>query len=293
MGDKVFKSVDEQLALLQSRNLTIDDLPQAADFLRFHNYYRISGYTLTLRSNDVFSSTASFREIMEIYRFDHSLRHILLTHIETIEVAVKSVYAHEFSRLYGPDGYLDASHFSDRRIYDRVINKVEEQKKTRLPHEAYLKHFVEEKQENIPLWAYVDLMTISDISFLYTISEESLKWTVADAFDLHTAQASSILGKYMHSMTILRNLCAHGGRLFNRLFEQKPSLNKRELALLRKKADGAVDNAHLFGFILIMRRILKPEDFETMKAAILELKKKYPLVEMRHYGFCDDWEAKL
>lgn len=67
-----------------------------------------------------------------------------------------------------------------------------------------------------------------------------------------------ILGRFMHSMTIIRNLCAHGSRLYNRLFEQKPSLNKKELRLLYVKPDGSVDNAHLYGFILIMKRLLVP-----------------------------------
>ena len=69
-------------------------------------------------------------------------------------------------------------------------------------------------------------------------------------------------------MTIIRNLCAHGSRLYNRLFEQKPNLNKKDLALLRKDATGTVDNAHLFGFILIMRRLLSAENFQALKAEI-------------------------
>lgn len=104
--------------------------------------------------------------------------------------------------------------------------------------EAYLKHFVNELQQDIPLWAYIDLFTISDISFLYSISEQPIKDAVAHTFGLAMNKGASILGSYMHSITIIRNLCAHGSRIYNRLFEQKPSLNKREKALLIRDSSG-------------------------------------------------------
>lgn len=97
----------------------------------------------------------------------------------------------------------------------------------------------------------------------------------------------------MHSMTIIRNLCAHGSRLYNRLFEQKPSLNKAEKALLMKNSRGELDNAHLYGFLLIMRRILSESEFNGLKESIITLTKKYPFVRMDYYGFRSDWQQKL
>ena len=44
----------------------------------------MSGYSLTLRNHDVFSKTASFQNIIDIYSFDHELRHILLKYLEII-----------------------------------------------------------------------------------------------------------------------------------------------------------------------------------------------------------------
>lgn len=52
MADKEFKTIDEQIALLQSRGLIISDKEQASEFLLFNNYYRVSGYSLTLRNHD-------------------------------------------------------------------------------------------------------------------------------------------------------------------------------------------------------------------------------------------------
>lgn len=293
MTDKGFKTIDEQLEILRSRGLTINDEAQARDFLLHNNYYRISGYSLTLRKNDIFSKSATFQNIVDIYNFDHELRHILLQYLEIIEVRMKSVYAYEFTKVHGSTGYLNGTFFTDQTRHQELISKADQQKNQRLPHEAYLKHFVNDLHQDIPLWAYVDLLTISDISFLYSISEPPIKDAVAHTFGLTMSKGSSILGRYMHSMTIIRNLCAHGSRIYNRLFEQKPSLSKKEKALLIKNSSGELDNAHFYGFLLIMRRILPASKFTEMKKSIAALTKKYPFVRMDYYGFRNDWQQKL
>lgn len=292
MADKEFKTIEEQLDILESRGLQIPDKVAAGNFLHRNNYYRVSGYSLTLRSHDVFSPSASFQNIVDIYEFDHNLRHILLKYIELIEVTVKSVYSYEFTKVYGAVGHYDPANFTDNAIHADIMKKAEGQKNSRLPHEAYLKHFVNELQQDIPLWAFVDLLTISNISFLYKISQPAVKLAVANALGL-TKQGDKVLERFMHHMTIIRNLCAHGSRLYNRLFEQKPWLSKRERALLITLPDGTQDNAHLYGFILIMRRLLKPDEFSEMKNEIVALTQKYPFVNMRYYGFRDDWTSVL
>ena len=132
-----------------------------------------------------------------------------------------------------------------------------------------------------------------DILFLYSISEQSIKDAVARTFGLSMSKGASILESYMHSMTIIRNLCAHGSRIYNRLFEQKPSLNKKEKALLIKNSKGELDNAHFYGFLLIMRRLLPGDIFNEMKESIIALTKKYPFVRMDYCGFRNDWQQKL
>ena len=54
MANKDFKTLDEQIAILESRGLKIPDKSAAKEFLLRNNYYRVSGYSLTLRDHDVF-----------------------------------------------------------------------------------------------------------------------------------------------------------------------------------------------------------------------------------------------
>lgn len=293
MSDNVFKTIDKQLDLLKSRGLKVYNEEKAKEFLLNNNYYRVSGYSLTLRDHDVFFENACFQNIIDIYRFDHELRHILMKYIEMIEVKMKSIYAYHFAKDYGPDGYLDESHFLNHEQYQKTIEKINDQKIRRLDHEAYLKHFVNDLHREIPLWAVVDLMTIADISQLYSISEEEIQEAVALEFGFTTKDNTKLLGQMMKGMTIIRNLCAHGSRLFNRLFEQRPWLAKREKSLLIIDRDGNIDNAHLYGFMLYMKRLLHSTDFSTMKSEIEKLSDSIPFVGMKHYGFREDWKEVL
>lgn len=293
MSVKEFKTIDEQIELLELRGLKVTDQAAAKDFLYKNNYYRVSGYSLTLRDHDVFAPNVTFQNIIDIYNFDAAFRNILLEGIEKIEVKMKSIYAYEFSKRYGALGYTTSTNFTDTAKFTRIISKANEQKKSRLSHEAFLKHFAEDCGDEIPMWAYVDLFTIADISILYQISQQELKDVVATKMGLTTNSGAEILGKFMHGMTILRNLCAHGSRLYNRLFITKPSVNRKERQLLRKDENGTVDNAHLFGYVLNMKRLLSTEDFAKMKKRMIELTKDIPFVSMRYYGFPDHWEMVI
>lgn len=290
---KDFKTIQEQINILKSRGLAITDEQTAAAFLLKNNYYRVSGYSLTLRNNNIFYPSATFQNIMDIYNFDHEFRMLLWDVIQVIEINIKSVYTYFFTQKYGPLGYLNPELFLDETMHSTIISKVMQQKQQRYSHEAFIKHHVDDLDEELPLWAAIDLFTISDISKLYTISDEDIKTEVAEYMGFKNKKASTILKTYLHCITILRNLCAHESRIFNRLFITKPSLNKREYNLLRNIDTKTKDNSHVFGYILNIKRLVEKEKFSEFKQALVELTEKYPFVEMKYYGFCDDWKEKL
>lgn len=290
---KEFKTIQEQIELLRSRNLTIDDEAIAADFLLKNNYYRVSGYSLTLRRQDIFYPSATFQNIMDIYNFDHEFRMLLWNVIQIIEITVKSVYTYYFTKDNDPLDYLDPAKFTDSEAHKVIIDKVMQQKEQRKSHEAFIQHHMDDLKEELTLWAAVDLFTISDISKLYSISSEEVKKTVAQAIGFDFKTAPKVLKTYLHCITILRNLCAHESRIYNRLFITKPSLNKKEQTLLRDNPDGTKDNAHVFGYILNIKRMIDEDTFAQFKNSLIKLTEKYPFVEMRYYGFCDDWQEVL
>ena len=86
MATKEFKTIEEQMDLLVSRGLSIPDRKKAAEFLYENNYYRVSGYSLTLRKHDRFYPSVSVQNIIDIYEFDYHFRHILLKYLDNIHI---------------------------------------------------------------------------------------------------------------------------------------------------------------------------------------------------------------
>ena len=70
MAQKDYKSLDEQIEILRSRGLNIPDETAAKQFLYQNNYYRVSGYSLTLRKHHVFAKSATLPNTVDIYDFD-------------------------------------------------------------------------------------------------------------------------------------------------------------------------------------------------------------------------------
>ncbi len=61
ISDKSFKSLEEQIEILKSRGLTVEDDKEAETFLLYNNYYRVSGYL----SDDTFTDKAKYEKIMK------------------------------------------------------------------------------------------------------------------------------------------------------------------------------------------------------------------------------------
>ena len=290
---KVFKTLDEQLDILKNRGLKIDDDEATKQFLLHNNYYRISGYSLTLRDHDSFYPQTTFQNIIDIYSFDRKLRILLLDALDKIETSFKSIYAYEFTKLYGPLGYMASDNFTNPEFHEHFMSNLKTQKEKRLKHEAFLKHYITDLHQELPFWVATEIITLSDISKLYSISEKTLQEAIAAHFNITVRSAANILSKYMHGMTIVRNLCAHGARLYNRLFVTKPSLSKKERKLLYQDPDGKREYSKLAGYIINMKRILSSQDFSELKNGIISLCTQYPFVDMKHYGLCDDWKNLL
>jgi abortive infection bacteriophage resistance protein len=301
---KPFLSIDEQIELLKSRGFSITDeeYSKAEQFFLNNNYYRISGYTLTLRKNDIFLESASLETLIQIYEADRRMRHVMLSIIEVIEVRVKSMLAYYHSEKYGPIGYLDINNFScidNGNIDLKVINnylyitrKADSQKNAMAESELFIKHHKENKKDILPFWVYVEVLTISDASKLYTILDEELRKKIAFQIGFRTSKGHDILENLLHCVTILRNISAHGGRLYNRLFTRKPWLSKKEKALLRIE-DGNIIYNKLFSYILVLKSLTSPQDFSLVIEHINQIYDQYPLIKFSHYGFPDNWKEIL
>ena len=85
---KTFKTIDEQIDILKSKGLTINDYEYAKDILLRENYFFISGYRhLFLKSpkDRMFIPGADFRELYAMFNFDRQVRNIIFKNLLIVE----------------------------------------------------------------------------------------------------------------------------------------------------------------------------------------------------------------
>lgn len=287
--NKPHLTYQQQLQKLIELGMTID-LPQTEviSLLSHCNYYRLSGYWHHKRqSENRFSDGVCISEIVSIYKFDKELRLLLLDAIEQIEVSVRTQFAYQLSAKYGAHFHLDENLFSKRHIYQKTIHKLHEE--VGRSQEDFIAHLTGKYSEALPpIWASVEVMSLGQLSNWYTnikLRQDALM--VASNYGLDSQTLSSLL----HHLTVLRNMCAHHARVWNRLFtiSIQPPRAKPAILISAMQTD-AKQKMKLYNTLVMMNwmlNIIQPDHDWTHR--LLALLAEYPTIQTRHMGFPQSW----
>ena len=94
MSKKIFKTLDEQIEILQCRGLIVNDVDKTREILLRENYFFISGYRhlfmRSLKDNEFIKGT-TFEELYATFVFDRRIRNIMFKYILIIENNMKSI----------------------------------------------------------------------------------------------------------------------------------------------------------------------------------------------------------
>ena len=102
-NDKQFKTIDEQISLLKSRNLAFNNESEAKNLLKKYNYFDIINGTeniLLKTMNPKAYDNVFFEDFYEIYKFDTEIRILTLKKIFEIEARLKTSLAHNFASQF-------------------------------------------------------------------------------------------------------------------------------------------------------------------------------------------------
>ena len=135
MTNKTFKSLEEQMHILESKGLVIKDREFAEEVLLRENYFFLNGYRHPfMKSRDIrtYIGGTSFEEVYSLFLFDRRIRNILFKNILIIENNIKSIISYQLSRKYGykEKEYLNPMNFNynsdhKKQINDRIHNRNE------------------------------------------------------------------------------------------------------------------------------------------------------------------------
>lgn len=102
---KPAKTIQEQIQLLQDRDLLFHNMANAPHFLSNISYYRLKGYWWEMQVDKVnhkFAPNSYFEDVIDYYNFDRHFRIIIFNAIERIEIALRAKLMYHMSLAYGP-----------------------------------------------------------------------------------------------------------------------------------------------------------------------------------------------
>lgn len=287
---KPFKTIEEQIAILRERGLLIDDEEKAKLFLTNLNYYRLSAYTLTLRKENMFYDNVHFSDVMQIYNFDMELRAALMYLLESIEVSMRTHIGYFHGKTYGALGYYCSSSFEDEGRFNKFTDDYKKAIEEYGDKEVFVQHHNDVYDGKFPIWVLVELLTLGTLSRLFKNLPKDIRDEICK--NNYGKINDEYIGNWLQGCTILRNICAHRGRLYNRQIPFSLRLGRKDRQIFKDKGI-SINKAskQLFAYIIVMKKMIPDEDiWNTFAGRLRNLINKYPFVRLDYYGFTDEWE---
>lgn len=296
--DRIFTKkalpIAEQIALLKSRGLVIEDSDKAAFYLTHIGYYRLSAYELPFQRADRtphhhhFIDGTRFQQVLDYYTFDRRLRLLVMDALERIEISIKSILINEMCIPYGPHWYMDRQHFITDFNFDDFIKTIHKDidhgKGRDRVRNVSIRHYYEayDSPSMPPLWMVFEALTFGTVSYMYGYLPHADQKRIADRLNLGVP----VLKSWLHTATILRNLCAHHARLWNRVFAFKPIAPKGSEA---EFTPNTLFYAQAVMLHMLLQRVSPESGWSDRLGALIE---DYPAIPSGRMGFPEDWKYR-
>lgn len=283
-------SYDQQIKILEDRGMLVPDHDRARHYLSHLNYYRISAYWQPFQADQEthqFKKNANFEDAIDSYVFDRELRLLVMDAIERFEVSLRTQWAYHLAQEYGTHAYLDESLFRNIKQYGFTLEKLKNE--IDRSHETFIKHYkaTYTDPEYPPIWAVVEVISYGQLSKLFSnLQHRKDRNSIARTYGLD----EKIIVSLLHHLTIVRNTCAHHGRLWNRRFTFTIKVpNRGDSALLSSLSR---DNTKYIYNTLVMLEylieVISPDSHWAER--LINLFEKHKIINPKSMGFPDDWQ---
>lgn len=277
-------SYPDQLTLLIGRNLTCTDNRRALEWLRRVGYYRLSGYFLPFRipGTSSFRPSTTLNDILNLYKFDCGLRLLTLQAMDRIEVGVRAIVTYQLAHWLGAFGYADPANFDptyDHAGFMRIVQREENRSA-----EVFVGHYRTKytSEPYLPVWMATEIISFGALSQMYANLRTRIRKQIAREFN----QPEPVFVSWLHSLTAIRNACAHHARLWNKELAVKPELPNAW------KTQG-ISNRRYYAIALIIQTLLaEVSPASRWKGRLRGHLDAHPAVDISHMHFPADWKSQ-
>lgn len=243
---KPFRTVDEQVQILKSRNLIVGD--GSSHYLRREGYYDIvNGYKDLFLDNkpqspgqaDHFADTVTFEDIYTLFLFDRNLRFLMFEGLAQAEAVFKTACSYCFMGEHTTETnpYLNIHHYDQSKtrsaedLIDKVFQKILDRNDGSQPKKEkdYIRHCMISHGGEVPLWVLTNDLCFGQVKWFFEVLDKHMQIKISEEITKiyrHTRQGQHDIKKHDYSiktdrlqrilnrLVFFRNICAHDERLF-------------------------------------------------------------------------------
>jgi len=247
---------NDQLEHLKKRGLIVNNHGNALLQLSTINYYRLSAYWYPFRLRDSgnnvtnkFIEGTHFEDVISLYEFDRHLRLLVIDAIERIEVYIRTLITYHLGHKYGAFGHIDPANFHSQFDHALWLSKLENEAER--SNDAFVTHYKSKYSgfPTMPIWMMTEVMSLGSLSVCYKGLNHEDKKNISNKLGLHHKR----LADWLHTLTYIRNVCAHHSRLWNRELAIRPETSRDP----EWNPPITPRNDRIFYILLMLRYLLK------------------------------------
>ena len=293
---KQILSMRQQIQSYVDAGMIVDPSDDIENVLSRVGYYRLRGYCFHLYDNSTkkYLAGTKFSNVVLLYDFSVELSHLLFGMLTDIEVALRARFIEALLSYGDALIWADPAIFVDKEHYWKNMSTVSSE--IARSNDVFIKHNFDKHNGLIPLWAVVEILSLGTLSKLIKNLDAS-SGTAYSTFSGYYKYKSShgnlvspskkMLSSWIHSVSVLRNMCAHCGRIYNRSISTAPEIIDIDRISPHPQYNGLYQ-------VMLAMKYLRPSDnaWNSFVTQFKSLVTKYnPVIELWRMNFPSDWEA--
>lgn len=266
--------------------------------LKSVGFYRLRGYSFHLYDNadKKYVQGTKFEDIFQLYQFDQELSGLIFAMISKIEVAL-GVRLVEAMLVHGDSLILqDSSIFKEKKMYWQNMSTIASE--IARSNDVFIKHNFDKHEGEIPVWAVVEVLSFETLSKII----KNLKTGTGSAYSILAANYQYISKKsnlvnpsqkmftsWVHGVSILRNMCAHNSRIYNRTIHTTPEILEEDKVTPLPAHNG------LYQILLAMKYLRSSDDEWTVFVDAFDklIQNNISVISFTAMNLPVDWKAHL
>lgn len=316
---KKYLDYEQQIILLKSKGLVINDEKFARKALQEIGYYKLINaykgpftYTIKSAAGEIrkYLQDVTIEQLYYLYKFDLSLEAIVFEATTAAEITFKQILSNQISRKYGIKDrqYLKAANFApDSALpYEYKFTDMRKHIRSEIKKQADNNHsaivWYRDNYNYYPFWVVANILTIGSVSRIFGKLKDEDKTDIAREYKLpHTYLAS-----FIKHINLVRNICAHNNVLYR--YKSINAIPQKATKAIYQKLNISINpktgryekgnNDFLATLIVLKYLIIDKTTYNNFilktESALNKLKKKVPKEcydsILNELGLIEDWK---